>query len=96
MDIGPAQQTPLQVARLAIDNDVHMVCVSLSDIANQALVFQLAAALQTQNAVEIRLAVGGSGSRSNQEELYLGGVDLIVNFDEAQTHLAREILDFLE
>ena len=30
VDIGPSNQAPLQAARLAIDNDVHMMCVSIS------------------------------------------------------------------
>jgi methylmalonyl-CoA mutase len=96
VDIGPANQAPLQAARLAIDNDVHMVCVSLSDIANRPLVIQLAAALQAQNNADIRLIIGGVGSLSNKQELHLAGVDLIVNFDTAKTHLANQILDLLE
>jgi len=96
VDIGPENQAPLQAARLAIDNDVHMVCVSLSDIANRPLVIQLAEALQAQNNADIRLIIGGSGSQSNKEELHLAGVDLIVNFETAKTRLANQILNLLE
>ena len=96
VDIGPANQAPLQAARLAIDNDVHMVCVSLSDIANRPLVIQLAEALQAQKNADIRLIIGGVGSLSNKQELHLAGVDLIVNFDTAKTRLANQILDLLE
>ena len=53
VDIGPLNQAPLQTARLAIDNDVHMVCTSISDITNQSLVVQLAEALQAEGLCEL-------------------------------------------
>jgi len=96
VDIGPGNQAPLQAARLALDNDVHMVCVSLSDIANQALVTQLAEALQAQNGADIRLMIGGMGSQLNKKELRSAGVDLIVNFETAKIRLASQILNLLE
>jgi len=96
VDIGPGNQSPLQAARLALDNDVHMVCVLLSDMANQPLVIRLAEALHAQNNVDTRLIIGYMGSRLNKEELQSAGVDLIVNFDTAKTRLASQILDLLE
>ena len=96
VDIGPGNPAPLQAARLAIDNDVHVLCVSLSDIANRPLVIQLAEALQAQNNVDIRLIIGGTGSRLKREALHSAGVDLIVSFDSAKIRLATQILDLLE
>ena len=96
VDIGPAHQAPLQAARLAIDNDVHMMCVSIGDITNQPLVVQLAEALQAEGGADIRLVAGGAGSQSNRQELYRAGVDLIVNFDTANTNLFDRMLDLLD
>ncbi len=96
VDIGPTHQAPLQAARLAIDNDVHMMCVSISDITNQPLVAQLAEALQAEGGADIRLVAGGAGLQSNHEELYEAGVDLIVNFDTANTNLFDRMLDLLD
>lgn len=96
VDIGPAHQAPLQAARLAIDNDVHMMCVSIGDITNQPLVVQLAEALQAEGGADIRLLAGGAGSQSNRQELYRAGVDLIDKFDKANINLIDRILALLE
>jgi len=95
VDIGPTSQTPLQAARLAIDNDVHMICVSVDNITHQASVVQLAEALQTEGGADIRLVAGGAGLQPNPEELYPVGVDLIVNFDKANINLIDRMLDLL-
>jgi methylmalonyl-CoA mutase len=96
VDIGPTHQAPLQAARLAIDNDVHMMCVSIGDITNQPLVVQLAEALQAEGGADIRLVAGGAGLQPNHEELYHAGVDLIDNFDTANTNLFDRMLDLLD
>ena len=92
VDIGPGNQTPLQTARLAIDNDVHMVCVSITDITNQLLLVELSEALQAEGGVDIRLVAGGDDLQPNDEDLYRAGVDLIVNFDKATIDLLDGIL----
>ena len=96
VDIGPGNQAPLQTARLAIDNDVHMICVSIVEITNQALVVQLAEALQAEGGADIRLVSGGAGLQPNQEELYRAGLDLIVDFDKSNINLIDEMLDLLD
>lgn len=96
VDIGPNNQGPLQTARLAIDNDVHMMCVSIVDINNQPLVIQLAEMLQAEGGADIRLVAGGAGLQPNHEELYRAGVDLIVDFDKSNITLMGRILDLLD
>ena len=93
VDIGPGNQTPLQAARLAIDNDVHMMGVSIADITNQQLIIELAEALQTEGGDNIRLLAGGAGLQPNHEELYRAGVDLIANFDKADIDILDRMLD---
>jgi methylmalonyl-CoA mutase len=96
VDIGPGNQAPLQSARLAIDNDVHVMCVSIVDSTNQPLVVQLADALQAQGGANIRLVAGGVGVQPNHEELYRAGVDLIVDFDKSNINLIDGMLDLLD
>ena len=96
VDIGPSNQAPLQAARLAIDNDVHMICVSIADITNELLVVELAAALQAEGGKDIRLVAGGAGLQSNHDELYRAGVNLIVNFDKSNINLMDGILHLLD
>jgi methylmalonyl-CoA mutase len=96
IDIGPSFQTPLQAARQAIDNDAHVVCVSIAEMANRSLIVRLAEALKELGGTGIRLAGGGAGLDSNHKELYRAGVDLIVDFDPADILLAHSILDLLD
>ena len=96
VDIGPSNQAPLQSARLAIDNDVHMICTSIVEIVNQPLVVQLAEALQTEGGKDIRLVAGGAGIQPNHEELLRAGVDLIVDFDKSNINLIDGMLALLD
>lgn len=96
VDIGPSNQAPLQTARLAIDNDVHMICASIVKITNQQLVVQLAEALQTEGGEDIRLVAGGAGMQPNHEELFRAGVDLIVDFDKSNIKLIDGMLALLD
>lgn len=96
VDIGPSNQAPLQTARLAMDSDVHIICVSLVDITNQPLVVQLAEALQTEGGADIRLVAGGAGLQPNREEINRAGVDLIVDFGKSNIKLISRMLDLLD
>ena len=96
VDISPSNQSPLQTARLAIDNDVHMMCVSIVDATNQPLVIQLAEALEAEGGADIGLVAGGVGLQPNQKELYHVGVDLIVNFDKSDINLVDRMLNLLD
>lgn len=96
VDIGPMHQTPRGAARLAIDNDVHMLCVSVGDVANQSMLARLADALRAENSTDIRLVAGGAIVSSNHEGLYRDGVDLIINLDPVDAHFVNRILDLFE
>ena len=59
VDIGPLFQTPAEVAKDAIDSDVHVIGVSSQAAAHKTLVPELAAELEKQGADEILIVVGG-------------------------------------
>ena len=59
VDIGPLFQTPGEVAKDAIDADVHVIGVSSQAAAHKTLVPELAAELKTRGADEILIIVGG-------------------------------------
>jgi methylmalonyl-CoA mutase len=96
VDIGPGNQTPLQTARLAIESDVHMMCVSIADSSNQPLVVELTEALRAKGGDDIRLLAGGAGLQTNHAQLYRAGVDLVANFDKANIDLLDRMLDLLD
>ena len=59
MDVGGLFQTPEEVARLAIDNDVHIVGASSLAAGHNTLIPALKKALKDQGGEHIVLVVGG-------------------------------------
>ncbi len=59
VDIGPLFSTPAEVARQAVENDVHIVGVSSLAAAHLTLVPELKAALETEGRDDIMIVVGG-------------------------------------
>lgn len=59
VDVGALFQTPAEVARQAIDADVHVVGVSSQAAGHRSLVPELIAELKKQNASHVTVVVGG-------------------------------------
>src|SRR5262249_14214681 len=59
VDVGPLFQTPAEVAKDAIESDVHVVGVSSQAAGHKTLVPELAAELKKQGADDILIVVGG-------------------------------------
>ena len=59
VDIGPLFQTPEEVARQAVENDVHIVGVSSLAASHLTLVPALKAALADQGRDDVMIVVGG-------------------------------------
>ncbi len=59
VDVGPLFQTPDEVARQAIENDVHLVGVSSLAAGHKTLVPELISALTKQGRPDILVVVGG-------------------------------------
>ncbi|WP_054029414.1 methylmalonyl-CoA mutase [Desulfatitalea tepidiphila] len=59
VDISPMFQTPDEVAKMAVENDVHVVGASTLAAGHKTLVPQLVAALKREGAEEIKVVVGG-------------------------------------
>ena len=77
VDVGPLFQTPEEVARQAIDADVHVVGVSSLAAGHLTLVPALRRELDAQGAHDIRIVVGGVIPEQDFEELYASGADAI-------------------
>ena len=60
VDIGPRQQSPSQIARMAIENDVHMVVLMGHGIIPQQRAEELTAALTRSGVYDILVAVFGN------------------------------------
>ncbi|MBF0235778.1 MAG: cobalamin-dependent protein, partial [Desulfamplus sp.] len=59
VDISPMFQTPEEAARMAIENDVHVVGVSSLAAGHKTLVPALVKSLKDQGADDIKVVVGG-------------------------------------
>jgi methylmalonyl-CoA mutase len=92
VDIGPLFQTPEEVARHAIENDVHAIGVSTLAGGHRTLVPQLIAALRAQGASEIAVFVGGVVPRQDYAALVQTGVKGVFGPGTAIATAARQVL----
>lgn len=97
VDIGPLFQTPEEVARQAIENDVHAIGVSTQAAGHKTLVTQLAKSLEEEGALnEIVIVVGGVIPPKDYEFLYDKGVASIFGPGTAIPQAASEVLRAIE
>jgi methylmalonyl-CoA mutase len=74
VDIGPLFQTPLEVARHAVENDVHVVGVSSLAAGHKTLVPQLIDELRKLDRDDILVVAGGVIPPQDYDFLYKAGV----------------------
>ncbi len=95
VDIGPLFQTPREVARHAVENDVHVVGVSSLAAGHKTLVPQLIDELQTLGRDDILVVVGGVIPPQDYEFLYQAGAAGIYGPGTVIPVAAQKILDIL-
>jgi methylmalonyl-CoA mutase len=96
VDISPPHQTPQQTAKMAIENDAHIVHVSVTDAAQITSVAQLADALKAENNEAIYLVASVTLPPSNYANLNRAGVALIMNMTLNDVDMVNRLLDLLE
>ena len=74
IDLSPMFSTPEEVARQAVENDVHVVGVSSQAAGHKTLVPQLIQALKAEGAEDIIVVAGGVIPKQDYEALYAAGV----------------------
>lgn len=95
VDIGALFQTPEEVAKQAVDNDVHVVGISTLAAGHKTLVPSLIAALNSQGRDDILVVVGGVIPVKDYEALFAMGAVGIFGPGTPITKSASEILDVL-
>jgi methylmalonyl-CoA mutase len=95
VDIGPLFQTPNEVARFAIDSDVHVVGVSSLAAGHKTLVPQLIDDLRKLNRDDILVVVGGVIPPQDYEFLCKAGVAGIYGPGTVIPIAAQRILEML-
>jgi methylmalonyl-CoA mutase len=96
VDISPMFQTPAEVARMAVENDVHVVGVSSQVAGHKTLVPQLLEALKAEGGDEILVVVGGIIPPADYKFLYDEGAAGIFGPGTPVTKSANQVMDALE
>jgi methylmalonyl-CoA mutase len=96
VDMGPMFQTPGEVARQAVDNDVHLVGISTQAGAHVTLVPELITELRALGASDVRVICGGIIPSADEPALRAAGVALIFGPATKLPEMAERILRLLE
>ncbi len=95
VDVGTLFQTPEEVARDAVENDVHLVGVSSQAAGHKTLVPELIAELKKAGGSDILVVCGGVIPASDYEFLRSAGVSAIFGPGTNIPDAAREVLALL-
>lgn len=97
VDVAPLFQTPEEVAKQAVENDIHILGVSSLAAGHKTLVPQVVEELSKLGADDITIVVGGVIPQQDYEFLYANGADFIFGPGTNLPKCAVEILErFLE
>ncbi len=96
VDISPMFQTPDEAAKMAIENDVHIVGASSLAAGHKTLVPELIEKLKAQGAGEIGVVAGGVIPPSDYDFLYDNGCKAIFGPGTPITTSAGKVMDLLE
>lgn len=77
VDVAPLFQTPEEVAKQAVENDIHILGVSSLAAGHKTLVPQVVEELKKLGAEDITIVVGGVIPQQDYEFLYANGADFI-------------------
>jgi len=95
VDIGPLFQTPDEVVKQALENDVHIIGVSSLAAGHKTLVPQVMAALKQYDREDVLVIVGGVIPEQDYEFLWDQGVAGIFGPGTKISKAAQEILEIL-
>ncbi len=95
VDVSPMFQTPEEVAKMAVENDVHVVGISSLAAGHKDLVPKLIEELKKQDAADIKVVVGGIIPPADYEFLQQAGVSAIFGPGTVVTASADQVLNIL-
>lgn len=96
VDVAPLFQTPEEVAKQAVENDIHILGVSSLAAGHKTLVPQVVEELKKLGADDITIVVGGVIPQQDYEFLYNNGADFIfgpgTNIPESAVEILKRFL----
>jgi methylmalonyl-CoA mutase len=96
VDIGPLFQTPEEAAKMAIENDVHVVGASSLTAGHKTLVPGLVDELKKQGGADIKVVAGGIIPPKDYDYLYERGVQAVFGPGTSVIDSANRTLDLIE
>lgn len=93
VDIAPLFQTPKEVAKQAIENDVHVLGVSSLAAGHKTLVPEVVEELKKLGSEDMYIVVGGVIPKQDYDFLYANGADAIFGPGTNLTESALKILE---
>ena len=93
VDLSPMFATPAEVARQAVENDVHVVGASSLAAGHKTLIPQLIEELRAQGADDIIVIAGGVIPEQDHAALKEAGVSLVFGPGTPIPESARKVLD---
>lgn len=96
VDIGPLFQTPAEVAKQAMENDVHVLGVSSLAAGHKTLMPEVVDELKKQGMDDVLVVAGGVIPEQDYDYLYANGVDFVFGPGTVIAEAAIDILDKLE
>lgn len=93
VDVAPLFQTPEEVAKQAVENDIHILGVSSLAAGHKTLVPQVVEELKKLGADDVTIVVGGVIPQQDYEFLYANGADFIFG---PGTNLPKCAVDILK
>lgn len=96
IDLSPMFSTPKEVARQAVENDVHVVGVSSQAAGHKTLVPELIAELKAAGAEDIIVVTGGVIPKTDYDFLWNAGVKGIFGPGTVIPLAARDVLTSIE
>lgn len=95
VDISPLFQTPAEVAKQAVENDVHILGISSLAAGHKTLVPEVVKQLKELGRDDVYIVVGGVIPRQDYDFLYQNGADAIFGPGTNLAECACEILENL-
>jgi methylmalonyl-CoA mutase len=96
VDFGPLFETPAEVAKAAVENDVHVVGVSSQAAGHKTLVPQLVKELEAAGAGDIVVVVGGVIPPQDYDFLFEHGVAAVFGPGSNIPAAAKRVLDLIK
>jgi methylmalonyl-CoA mutase len=96
VDIGPLFQTPEEVVRDAIENDVHIIGISSQAAGHKTLVPQVIENLKKEGAEDISVVCGGVIPPQDYDEMYALGVSAIFGPGTNILEAAHDVLQIIQ